>query len=34
MPYQIERFDGESDEITSQSFQSFDETYDLSAHTY
>ena len=34
MPYQIERFDGESDEITSQSFQSYDEAYDLLFNIY
>ena len=34
MQYQIERVDGENDEITSQSFQSYDEAYDLLANIY
>ena len=34
MKYQIRKFDGESDDITSQSFQSYDEAYDLLADIY
>ena len=34
MKYQIKRLDGESDNITSQSFQSYDEAYDLLANIY
>ena len=34
MQYHIERVDGEHDEITSQSFQSYDEAYDLLANIY
>tara|TARA_Y100001968_G_scaffold305198_1_gene320860 strand:+ start:195 stop:377 length:183 start_codon:yes stop_codon:yes gene_type:complete len=32
--YQIKRLDGESDKITAQSFQSYDEAYDLLANIY
>ena len=34
MIYQIKRTDGEIDEITNQSFQSYDEAYDLLANIY
>ena len=34
MQYKIKRLDGESDEITSQSFQSYDEAYDVLASVY
>ena len=34
MNYKIRREDGESDEITIQSFQSYDEAYDLLANIY
>ena len=34
MKYQIKRADGEIDEITTQSFQSYDEAYDLLAKIY
>ena len=34
MKYQIKRLDGESDEITSQSFQGYDEAYDVLASVY
>ena len=34
MKYQIKRLDGESDDITTQAFQSYDEAYDLLANTY
>ena len=34
MKYQIKRLDGESDQITAQSFQSYDEAYDLLAKIY
>ena len=34
MIYQIQRTDGEIDEITNQSFQSYDEAYDLLANIY
>ena len=34
MKYQIKRLDGESDDITTQSFQSYDEAYDLLAEIY
>ena len=34
MIYQIKRTDGEIDEITTQSFQSYDEAYDLLADIY
>ena len=34
MKYQIKRADGESDDITTQSFQSYDEAYDLLAEIY
>ena len=34
MNYQIKRIDGESDEITSQSFQNFDEAYDILEKIY
>jgi len=34
MKYQIKRIDGESDEITTQFFQSYNEAYDLLANIY
>ena len=34
MIYKIKRIDGEIDEITTQSFQNYDETYDLLANIY
>ena len=34
MIYKIERTDGQTDEITNQSFTSFDEAYDLLASVY
>tara|TARA_B100000945_G_C20172157_1_gene498248 strand:- start:436 stop:618 length:183 start_codon:yes stop_codon:yes gene_type:complete len=34
MKYQIKRLDGETDDITTQSFQSYDEAYDLLANIY
>ena len=34
MNYQIKRIDGESDEITSQYFQNFDEAYDILEKIY
>ena len=34
MKYCIKRLDGGSDEITSRSFQSYDEAYDLLANIY
>ncbi len=34
MKYQIIRVDGESDEITAQSFENYDEAYDLLANIY
>tara|TARA_B100001029_G_C14858999_1_gene338056 strand:+ start:201 stop:383 length:183 start_codon:yes stop_codon:yes gene_type:complete len=34
MNYKIQRNDGESDEITCQSFQSYDDAYDLLAYIY
>ena len=34
MKYKIQRLDGEADEITTQSFQSYDEAYDLLANIY
>ena len=34
MKYQIKRLDGESDDITTQSLQSYDEAYDLLANIY
>ena len=34
MNYQIKRFDGEIDDITCQSFQSYDEAYDLLSNIY
>ncbi len=34
MPYRITRIDGEKDEITTQSFQSYNEAYDLLANIY
>jgi len=34
MKYKIKRVDGESDDITTQSFQSYDEAYDLLAEIY
>ena len=34
MKYQIKRLDGETDEITTLSFQSYDEAYDLLANVY
>jgi len=32
--YQIKRIDGEIDEITTQSFQNYDEAYDMLANIY
>tara|TARA_B100000700_G_scaffold330463_1_gene456834 strand:+ start:969 stop:1163 length:195 start_codon:yes stop_codon:yes gene_type:complete len=34
MRYKIERMDGETDDITTQSFKSYDEAYDLLASVY
>ena len=34
MNYQIKRFDGENDCVTSQSFESYDDAYDLLANIY
>ena len=34
MKYQIKRIDGGNDDITSKSFQSYDEAYDLLAEIY
>tara|TARA_B100000965_G_scaffold380658_1_gene377392 strand:- start:9377 stop:9565 length:189 start_codon:yes stop_codon:yes gene_type:complete len=34
MKYKVRREDGENDEITSQSFQSYDEAYDLLTSIY
>ena len=34
MKYQIKRDDGENDKITNQSFQTYDEAYDLLANIY
>ena len=34
MSYQIKRIDGEIDEITTQSFQNYDEAYDMLANIY
>ena len=34
MKYKIKRVDEESDDITTQSFQSYDEAYDLLAEIY
>ena len=34
MKYQLKRLDGKTDEITNQSFQSYDEAYDLLANIY
>ena len=34
MKYQITRIDGTTDEITNQSFQSYDEAYDVLAYIY
>ena len=34
MIYRIQRVDGETDDITTQSFQSYDEAYDLLANIY
>ena len=34
MSYKITRIDGESDEITTQSFKSYDEAYDVLANIY
>ena len=34
MKYQIQRTDGETDEITYQKFQNFDEAYDLLENIY
>ena len=34
MRYKIKRTDGEIDEITTQSFHSYDEAYDLLANIY
>ena len=34
MSYQIKRIDGEIDKITTQSFQNYDETYNMLANIY
>ena len=34
MSYQIKRIDGEIDKITTQSFQNYDEAYDMLANIY
>ena len=34
MSYQIKRIDGEIDEITTQSFQNYNEAYDMLANIY
>ena len=34
MIYRIQRVDGETDDITTQSFQSYDEAYDWLANIY
>ena len=34
MNYQIKRHDGESDDVTAQSFGSYDDAYDLLANIY
>ena len=34
MQFQIKRVDGKTDDITTQSFQSYDEAYDLLANIY
>ena len=34
MKYKIQRLDGEADDITTQSFQTYDEAYDLLANIY
>ncbi len=34
MSYQIKRIDGEIDEITTQSFQNYDEAYHMLANIY
>ena len=34
MKYQIKRLDGESDDITTQSFENYDDAYDLLALIY
>tara|TARA_Y100001968_G_C18969956_1_gene531825 strand:+ start:326 stop:511 length:186 start_codon:yes stop_codon:yes gene_type:complete len=34
MKYQIKRFDGATDEITTQSFKNYDEAYDLLESIY
>ena len=34
MTYLIKRLDGENDDITTQSFESYDEAYDLLAKIY
>ena len=34
MKYKIQRLDGEADDITTQSFESYDEAYDLLANIY
>ena len=34
MNYQVRRSDGENDHITSKSFESYDEAYDLLANIY
>ena len=34
MKYQIKRVDGKSDDITTQSFQSYDEAYDVLAEIH
>tara|TARA_Y100001968_G_scaffold91017_1_gene81858 strand:- start:1720 stop:1905 length:186 start_codon:yes stop_codon:yes gene_type:complete len=34
MAYQIKRLDGESDEITCQVFEKYDDAYDLLANIY
>ena len=34
MNYQIQRHDGESDDVTTESFESYDDAYDLLASIY
>ena len=34
MHYKIKRFDGENDDITNQTFESYDEAYDLLENIY
>ncbi len=34
MKYKIQRFDGEIDDITTQSFQTYNDAYDVLAHIY